>query len=47
MDKKNPAERSANMSAVKNKNTRPELFVRSIMHKSGYRYSLHRPDPAG
>lgn len=47
MDKKTPAERSANMSAVKNKNTRPELFVRSIMHKSGYRYSLHRPDLPG
>lgn len=47
MDKKTPAERSANMSAVKSKNTRPEMFVRSTLHRNGYRFSLHRPNLPG
>jgi DNA mismatch endonuclease, patch repair protein len=33
--------RSANMRAVKAKNTKPEMLVRRIAHALGYRYRLH------
>lgn len=33
--------RSWNMSRIRSKNTRPELKVRSAIHREGYRYSLH------
>ena len=36
-----PAERSRIMAAVKSKNTSPEVVVRRIVHKLGYRYRLH------
>lgn len=29
------------MARIKSKNTQPELIVRSILHRLGYRYSLH------
>lgn len=29
------------MSAVKNKNTAPEMLVRRLLHSLGYRYRLH------
>jgi DNA mismatch endonuclease, patch repair protein len=29
------------MSAIKSKNTKPELSVRTILHKMGFRYRLH------
>lgn len=35
------------MRAVRSKNTRPEMLVRSLVHKSGYRYRLHRGDLPG
>lgn len=35
------------MSAVKGKNTRPELAIRKWLHKQGYRYRLHRKDLPG
>jgi DNA mismatch endonuclease (patch repair protein) len=35
------------MSRVRGKNTTPELLLRSILHKAGYRYSLHRRDLPG
>lgn len=34
-------ERSRIMAAVKNKDTRPELAVRSYLHRLGFRYLLH------
>jgi DNA mismatch endonuclease Vsr len=34
-------QRSMNMRAVKGKNTKPELFVRRALYRSGYRYRLH------
>ncbi|HUT29110.1 MAG TPA: DNA mismatch endonuclease Vsr [Sedimentisphaerales bacterium] len=40
-------QRSFNMSRIRNKNTRPEILVRSIVHRMGYRYSLHRKDLPG
>jgi len=33
--------RSRMMSAIKGKNTKPELTVRRELHKIGYRYKLH------
>jgi DNA mismatch endonuclease (patch repair protein) len=33
--------RSWNMSRIRGKDTRPEIFVRSILHRMGYRFRLH------
>lgn len=33
--------RSKNMSAIKGKNTDPEMLVRKFLHGNGYRYKLH------
>lgn len=50
MDSLTPAQRSERMSRIKGKNTKPELIVRSLIHRMGYRYRLHgkglpgRPD---
>lgn len=33
--------RSYNMSKIRAKNTKPELTVRSYLHKNGFRYRLH------
>lgn len=35
------------MSRVHSKNTKPELFVRSLAHRLGYRHRLHRADLPG
>lgn len=35
------------MSRVKNKDTQPELRVRSLLHRLGYRFRLHRKDLPG
>jgi len=40
-------QRSYNMSRIKNRDTKPELIVRSLVHGMGYRYSLHRKDLPG
>jgi len=40
-------QRSHNMSQIKEKNTKPEMIVRSTVHRMGYRYSLHRKNLAG
>lgn len=34
-------ERSERMSKIRNKDTKPELFVRGIVYRMGYRYRLH------
>lgn len=39
--------RSWNMSRIKGKNTKPELFVRSILHSMGYRFRIHKKDLPG
>jgi DNA mismatch endonuclease (patch repair protein) len=43
----NSEKRSKIMASVKNKNTRPELTVRKILHSMGYRFRLHRKDLPG
>ncbi|WP_136077270.1 very short patch repair endonuclease [Pontiella desulfatans] len=47
MDTLTPEERSALMSKIRGKNTKPELLVRSMLHRAGYRFSLHRKDLPG
>lgn len=39
--------RRRNMSAVRGKHTKPELLVRSLLHRMGYRYRLHGRDLPG
>jgi DNA mismatch endonuclease (patch repair protein) len=39
--------RSWNMSRIKGKNTKPEKVVRSLLHRIGYRFRLHRKDLPG
>lgn len=39
--------RSEIMSCIKSKHTKPELAVRSFLHRSGLRFSLHRKDLPG
>ncbi len=41
MDTMTPEERSILMGKIRGKNTKPELLVRSMLHRCGYRYSLH------
>lgn len=40
-------QRSAIMRAVKSKDTKPEIKIRSLIHKLGYRFRLHRKDIPG
>jgi len=41
MDQISPEHRSWNMSRIKGKNTKPELLVRSWLHRHGFRFRLH------
>jgi DNA mismatch endonuclease (patch repair protein) len=41
MDTLTPAQRSERMSRVRSKDTKPEMLVRSLVHRMGYRYRLH------
>lgn len=40
-------ERSALMAKVKSKNTKPEIYVRSLLHRMGYRFRLHHKELPG
>lgn len=42
-----PEQRSRNMAAIRNRDTKPELRVRRALHVLGYRYRLHRSDLPG
>ncbi len=46
-DKITKDRRSANMAKIRSKDTKPELKVREILHKLGYRFRLHRKDLPG
>jgi DNA mismatch endonuclease (patch repair protein) len=35
------------MSRIRSRDTRPEMVVRSIVHRLGYRYRLHKKDLPG
>src|SRR2546430_70866 len=41
------AKRSEVMSRIKSRDTRPERAVRSMLHRLGYRFRLHRADLPG
>lgn len=40
-------QRSRTMRAVKGHDTKPEIAVRRLLHRMGYRYRLHRKDLPG
>ncbi|WP_092129826.1 very short patch repair endonuclease [Polaromonas sp. YR568] len=42
-----PQTRSAMMSGIKGKNTKPELIIRKALFAAGYRFRLHRKDLPG
>jgi DNA mismatch endonuclease (patch repair protein) len=41
------AARSRNMAAIRGRDTSPEMKVRSLLHRLGYRFRLHRRDLPG
>lgn len=47
VDVHSPATRSFNMSRIRGKNTVPELALRSLLHRAGYRFRLHRDNLPG
>lgn len=47
MDVHTKEQRSRNMSGIRGKNTKPELIVRKIVHRLGYRYRLHSRELPG
>jgi DNA mismatch endonuclease (patch repair protein) len=47
VDTLTPAHRSARMSGIRSKDTKPELVVRRLLHSMGYRYRLHPKDLPG
>jgi DNA mismatch endonuclease (patch repair protein) len=47
MDTLSKKRRSWNMSRIRGSNTGPERIVRSILHRMGYRFCLHRKDLPG
>ena len=46
-DNLRPRDRSRCMSGIRSRHTRPERIVRSIVHRMGYRFRLHRRDLPG
>ncbi|QQQ01896.1 very short patch repair endonuclease [Lysobacter enzymogenes] len=47
MDRLTPERRSWLMSRIRGSNTKPEIAVRSLLHRLGYRFRLHRRDLPG
>ena len=46
-DRITSVERSRLMSRIKGRDTKPELVVRSALHRAGFRFSLHKKILAG
>lgn len=42
-----PAQRRLNMSRIADRDTKPEMLVRMMLHRAGYRFRLHRKDLPG
>jgi DNA mismatch endonuclease, patch repair protein len=40
-------QRSFNMSRIRSKNTKPEMVVRSLVHRLGFRFRLHHKNLPG
>jgi DNA mismatch endonuclease (patch repair protein) len=47
VDKLSAAERSRNMASIRSKDMKPELAVRKLAHRLGFRFRLHRKDLPG
>ena len=47
MDTLTPTQRSARMAKIRGRDTKPEMVVRRLLHRLGYRYRLHRTDLPG
>lgn len=47
MDNLSKSQRSYCMSRIRAKDTKPEIIVRRILHRLGYRFRLHRRDLPG
>lgn len=47
MDKLSVERRSANMRQIRSQNTKPEILLRRMLHRAGYRFRLHRKDLPG
>ncbi|MCL4782787.1 MAG: DNA mismatch endonuclease Vsr [Bryobacterales bacterium] len=47
MDSLSPDQRSERMSRVRSRDTKPELIVRKLVHRMGFRFRLHRRDLPG
>jgi DNA mismatch endonuclease (patch repair protein) len=47
MDTLSVEERSERMARIRSKDTKPEMALRSLVHRLGYRFRLHRKDLAG
>ncbi|MYB77835.1 MAG: DNA mismatch endonuclease Vsr [Chloroflexi bacterium] len=47
MDNLTPEDRSRCMSHIRSRGMKPELAVRSMVHRLGYRFRLHRRDLPG
>ena len=46
-DKISASGRSQNMAAIRSEDTKPELLVRCLAHRLGFRFRLHRKDLPG
>jgi len=42
VDRLTPERRSWNMSRIRGKDTGPEMTLRALLHRAGYRYRLHK-----
>lgn len=47
MDTIPPERRSENMRQIRSKGMKPEMYVRRLLYRMGYRYRLHRTDLPG
>ena len=47
MDSLSKERRSWNMSRIRSVNTKPEMIVRSFLHRNGFRFRLHVKDLPG
>lgn len=47
MDVHSREQRQRNMRAIRSRDTKPEMFVRRLVHSMGYRYRLHSRDLPG
>ena len=47
VDKLSKERRSWNMRQIRSRDTKPELLVRKLLHKNGYRFRLHRKNLPG